>query len=554
MGMVDDWSYVQSVRVLAATGHIVYNGWSAPILGWQLFLGALFAKLFGPSFTAIRASTLLIALLTAFLTQRTLVRTGIHPRNATIGTLAFVLSPLFLPFAFSLMTEVDSVFCIVLCLYACLRALQAQTNRAVLAWLAFAALSNALGGTVRQIVWLGVLVMFPCTVWLLRRRPHVLFTSSLLFVVSLAIVFGSMHWFASQPYSVPEHLFEVSPTIHRVGHLTVQLSSLFLSAALFLLPVLFAFALEIPLRDLRSTVPVACGLVLWIAGIAFLSRYHPGSLGFFLAPFKGNYVSPFGIAHIFPLKGPTPIVLPRALRGLVTVAVILTLSCFLVFLYRRRHRIESVPASSASTISWNRLLFLLGPFILAYLALLLPRGLRGDLFDRYLLPLLPMAIIFLLRLYQDRVQPALPLSSYALVFLFALYAVLGTHDAFALSRAKQSAVDTLRAAGIPDNQIDAGFDHNALTQVQQFGFINDPHIHMPSSGHLLPVDSAFPANCEPDHSPLIPAIAPGYAFSYDPAACGGLSQFASVSYREWLTLRRVPIYIVNTVKTASSPQ
>src|ERR1700722_20094402 len=65
-GMVDDWSYVQSVRVLALTGHIVYNGWAAPILGWQLFLGALFAKLFGPSFTAIRASTLLIALITVF--------------------------------------------------------------------------------------------------------------------------------------------------------------------------------------------------------------------------------------------------------------------------------------------------------------------------------------------------------------------------------------------------------------------------------------------------------------------------------------------------------
>ena len=45
-----------------------------------------------------------------------------------------------------------------------------QTDRSMLAWLAFAALSNALDGNVRQFVWLGVLVMVPCAIWLLRRR------------------------------------------------------------------------------------------------------------------------------------------------------------------------------------------------------------------------------------------------------------------------------------------------------------------------------------------------------------------------------------------------
>ena len=97
VGLTDDWSYVQSARVLAQTGHIVYNGWATAMLGWQLYLGALFVKLFGTSFTAVRASTLLVALITAFLMQRTFVRAGINSRNATIGTLALVLSPLFLP-------------------------------------------------------------------------------------------------------------------------------------------------------------------------------------------------------------------------------------------------------------------------------------------------------------------------------------------------------------------------------------------------------------------------------------------------------------------------
>jgi hypothetical protein len=553
--MVDDWSYVQSVRVLALTGHVVYNGWAAPILGWQLFLGALFAKLFGPSFTAIRASTLLIALITAFIVQRTLVRTGINSRNSTIGTLAFVLSPLFLPFAVSLMTEVDSVFCIILCLYACLRALEAQTNRAVLGWLGFAALSNAVGGTVRQIAWLGVLIMFPCTVWLLRRRPHVLLAGALFYVASVFVVFGSLHWFAHQPYSVPEHLFEGFPTSHRLNHLAVQLLGLFLSGALVLMPVLGVFALKVPIRDLRCTAALACGLLLWFAACVLVSRYQPNSLTFLIAPFKGNYLSIYGLAHIFPLKGPDPLVLSRIPRVFITIAVILTLFGFFIFIFlnARHDRLGQAPAPVSTPISWKKLLILSVPFTLSYLALLLPRGLRGDLFDRYLLPLLPIALILLLRFYQDRIQPSLPLFSYALVLLFALYAVAGTHDAFSMYRAKQAAVNELRAAGIPDNAIDAGFDHNAMTQVQQFGFINDLQIRMPATGHLVQAP-VFPADCEPDHRLLTPAIVPGYALSYNSTACGGLSHFTPVSYHEWLAFRSVPIYIVmvDTVKTVST--
>lgn len=548
MGMVDDWSYVQSVRVLNLTGHIVYNGWAAPVLGWQLFLGALFARLFGPSFTAIRASTLVIAIITAFLTQRTLVRAGISSRNATIGTLAFVLSPLFLPFAVTLMTEVDSLFCIILCIYACLRALEAQTNRAVLAWLGFAALSNAVGGTVRQIVWLGFLVMFPCAVWLLRRRPHVLLAGALLYLASVSIVFGTLHWFAQQPYSVPEHLFEGFPNIHQLDHLALQLLSVFLSGVLFLLPVLIAFAVEIPIRDLRFTARLAGGLLLWFAACVLLHRYHPNSLGLLIAPFKGNYVTAFGLAHIFPLKGLDSVVLSRAPRVFITLTVLLTLFCFFIFLNTRRYRPGQAAAPLSGTISWNRLLILLVPFTLAYLALLLPRGLRADLYDRYFLPLFPIALILLLRLYQDRGQPRLPLFSYALVLLFALYAVAGMHDTFSMYRARQAAIEEIRAAGIPDNAIDGGFDHNAMTQVRQFGFINDTHIHMPATAHFVQAP-VFPADCEPDHHLLTPAIVPGHALSYDPTACGGPSRFAPVFYREWLGFRSVPIYVVDTLKT-----
>jgi hypothetical protein len=62
-----------------------------------------------------------------------------------------MLSPVLLPMVFIFMTDIGGLFCIVLCVYACLRALQAEASRAANVWIAFAARSNALGGTVRQI-------------------------------------------------------------------------------------------------------------------------------------------------------------------------------------------------------------------------------------------------------------------------------------------------------------------------------------------------------------------------------------------------------------------
>lgn len=551
IGITDDWSYVQSARVLAQTGHIVYNGWTSAMLGWQLFLGALFARLFGPSFTAIRASTLLIALITAFLTQRILVRAGVCSRNATIGTLALVLSPIFLPLAVSFMTDVGGLFCVVLCLYSCLRALQAQTDRSVLAWLAFAALSNAVGGTVRQIAWLGVLVMFPCAVWLLRRRPRMLPYGAFLYVVSIVFIIGSLRWFHQQPHSTPpEPLFSGIPSGHQLRLLAVQMSRLFFSGALFLLPVLAAFAAKIRLRDPRIAAPLLSGIVLWFAACVLLGFYYPDLLQMLIAPFSSDCVSPFGLAATFEIQGIPPLVLPLGLRLVITAGVLFVLACFIIFLVNNRRTSTRPPAPLTAAISWNQLLILLVPFTLAYLVLLLPRGILGISFDRYLLPLLPIALILLLRLYEERVQSDLPWFSKALVLLFAFYAVAGTHDAFSKYRAWAAAVDELRAAGVPNTVIDAGFERNAMVQIETSGSIFNL-LNVPSAPDELGPSSFFPANCQPTWPRLTPVIVPGYALSFDPNACGELSRFAPVTYRDWLLARSIPVYIVNTVGPGS---
>ena len=139
-------------------------------------IGAAFIKLFGLSFTTLRMSTLLVAMVLAFLLQRTLVRAGITEFNATLGTLAFVLSPLYLhalgrlhdrhprplrhpSLPLRLPPRPASIY-----------------HPSTIAWLCFAVITNAFFGTSRQLAWLGILVMVPSTLWLLRSRRRVFLT------------------------------------------------------------------------------------------------------------------------------------------------------------------------------------------------------------------------------------------------------------------------------------------------------------------------------------------------------------------------------------------
>jgi hypothetical protein len=445
------------------------------------------------------------------------------------------------------MTDVGGIFVIVLCLYACLRALHANTDRAVLGWLAFAALSNALGGTVRQIAWLGVLAIFPATVWLLRRRPFALPAGILLYLVSVAFIFGALRWFQQQPYSIVEPLIPRQLDSRHLTRLVVEFFGLLFGSVLFLLPILSAFVQALSFRNRKTTDRlIVVGVLCLIVEVALCVLY-PHDISLLLAPYGGNYVTQLGLVDGTAIQGKRPTVLPPIACMLLTAAVLFAITCFAVFL-----RSSDRPAKNVQTpapISWNNLLILLLPFLLGDLALMLPRSLVGNLFDRYLLPLLFVGVILLVRLFQDRVQPRLPLITIALVALFAAYAVAGTHDAFSLFRAKAAAIAEARDAGVPATSIDGGFEHNGMTQIEQFGYMNDARIRVPGMVAVEP-STHFPSNCEPWLAFLTPAIVPGYTLSFDPKACGGLSQFAPAPYHNWLGPNPVNLYIVKTVKAA----
>ena len=196
---------------------------------------------------------------TAFLLERVCRRAGLNAWNAALATLLFVLSPLYLPWAYTFMTDISGVLSMVLCLYMCLRAVEAQSENSAIAWIALAALVNALGGTARQVAWLGVLVMVPCTLWLLRKNRRVLLAGSIAWIAGVAIVAAAVHWFARQPYCIPQ------PIPHRITlDLLKNLARAFLGVAgivlLYSMPVLLFFAA--PLRTWKRWAVAAASILL----------------------------------------------------------------------------------------------------------------------------------------------------------------------------------------------------------------------------------------------------------------------------------------------------
>jgi hypothetical protein len=128
----------------------------------------LFIKWFGFSFTAPRLAVFVISLVATYLLHHVATQFGLTAWNATLATLTIILSPAWLMMELNFMSDAPGLFCIVLCIYACQRALLTRSDRSALGWLWFAGMSNIADGTVRQTAWLGILLLVPVTAWLIR--------------------------------------------------------------------------------------------------------------------------------------------------------------------------------------------------------------------------------------------------------------------------------------------------------------------------------------------------------------------------------------------------
>jgi len=531
MGLCDDGPYILIAQTLANTGRVIYNGWPAAMLGWQLYLGAAFIKLFGFSFTTVRSSTLLVAIVMAFVLQRTLVRASITERNATVGTLVIVLSPLSLLLSVSFMSDIFGLFAIVICLYCCLRALSALTTQRTLLWIYFAVISNTIFGTSRQVAWLGVFALVPATLWLLRSQRRVLLLGTLVNLAGGLCVFVCLRWFARQPYIQPEHL--LPPQYLPASTIFINIVHAYLETSFLLLPVITVFAAGI-WRD-RRTLSIAAFVSLCYIALSIQRGFIP-----MLQPPMGDWVTVFGTVHEVGINGEPTILLRTWVRVLITIASLGGLLGLAVsFIRARRHP----PIAAHAKLSWRQMDVLLGSLIVAYTVLLIPRAATVGLSDRYVLELAVPASFFLLRYYQENFHSRLPRASVLLLVIGALYGILTTRNTFALYRARVAIADELGANGIPDTSVDNGWEYNFNVELQHAPSLNDYRIATPANAYV-PTPPLPDGLCNLIWHDDTPHINPHYAISFDPNACYGPAPFAPVGYSRWPFQTPGTLYVV----------
>jgi hypothetical protein len=538
IGICDDGPYILVAQKLAITGHVAYNGWSAAMLLWQLYLGAAFIKLFGFSFTIVRMSTLLVAVVLAFFLQRTLVRASISERNATIGTLALVLSPLYLMLSVTFMSDIHGLFGIVLCLYGCLRALQAASTRAAIFWLCFAVATSGVCGTSRQLAWLGVLVMVPSTLWLLRARRDVLLGGMAATLAGFLFILSCLLWLKRQPYILPEHF--LSSTTRGV-YLVHQFIHFFLDVPFLLLPVTAVFLPEIR-KSRRLVIAAVVAMTLGYTLLVIRQGYLHQAL--LLEPTIGDWITVAG--GYGPVQGYSPIFLHLGVRILLTAASLGGLLGVIALLVRSD---EVSPVKISTGISWRELGVLLVPFSIVYMLLLISRAITiasltdSVVLDRYALGLLVVALVCLVRYYQERVQLELPFVVILLVGITAIYGIAVTHNMFSFYRARMAIAAELRDAGVPDTAIDSGWEYNMLVELKYAAYINDSEIENPA-GAYIPTPPPPAGVCPTFWNDRTPHIKAVYGISYDPNECYGPAPFAPVHYSRWLARTPGALYVV----------
>lgn len=130
----DDWAYAMAAKTLAETGRLVLSDWGSATQLAHVALGALWAKLFGFSFGALRVLNLLVAAAGIFVFVRLLGSFGAGRFERLAAGLTLALSPLYLPLAASFMTDAHYFFWMTAAVYFYAKRLRDPADGRALLW------------------------------------------------------------------------------------------------------------------------------------------------------------------------------------------------------------------------------------------------------------------------------------------------------------------------------------------------------------------------------------------------------------------------------------
>lgn len=438
--LLDDWCYAVSVEELLKGLPFRVSAWSSTFPPVQILWGTSFARIGGFSFTALRLSTLALWLAGTLGAYGMLRGFGLRPMTAFAGALATFLHPVSFVLAFSFMSDVGFVAFSLLSLWALTAGLRDADERTMLFGLALA----IVGYFVRPVAialpaafFLGALLLDQPS---LRLRA-VLYAAAaivLMAVVSTALARlvpwageGGVHYRVRQL----GYLLMVPPAVYAEAAL-----SMLAHVGLAIVPLLVAFGPAPGRRAAWTTLAL-------VAAALVVSHFADASVSAVKTAHTATFEE-LGAAR--PLLQGAP---GRSAVGgaLALVATGVGLGAAAVLLDRLAAAVR--PGGWLRRPEWA----CVAGFGLASLGLCF---VLWFFYDRYYLPVVIAAMLLAVA------DAALPVASWrrpagaALLAFLALVDVTGTRDMLAYARAVSATAAALRAAGVSDVELDAGYAEN----------------------------------------------------------------------------------------------
>jgi 4-amino-4-deoxy-L-arabinose transferase-like glycosyltransferase len=453
----DDWAYASAVRALVEQGEIRLSGWTATNLITQLLWGSLFCLPFGFSFTALRISTLVLAMLGIVSTYALLREAHAKPGTALIGALVLAFGPIYFALSFTFMTDVPFTAVATASSWLLLRGLRRGGRAAIVAGLAL-----AMAAVLIRQIGLAIPIAFALAYLAKRRLGFWRLIEAAIPVLAGAAVQtayqGWLRWldrvpakFGDQITTLRTQLSSPWPTI--AGDCAKIIFCTLLYTGLLLSPFLI-IAHSADLRSRQRNPYLYCGGVGAMAALATIILKIHGSL----MPLHGNVLTKGGVDWY---QAPAP----SWFWLLVTFFSCLGAIMLVAGPIRGGFALLAPTRSGFEAREPFVLAFALAAIATTFSPLpLLGLGPHG-FYDRYLIVFLPWLMLLFVTMYppgpSHRRDKVAPVTGTAALVAMAAFSIAATHDYIAVSRAHWAALnDVMRRYHVGPERIDGGFEFN----------------------------------------------------------------------------------------------
>jgi hypothetical protein len=450
----DDWAYASAVRAMVEHGELRLSGWTATNLIAQVFWGALFCLPFGFSFTALRFSTLLLAMFGVLATYALLREARAKPGTALIGALTLAFSPIYFALSFTFMTDVPFTAVSTVSSWLLLRGLRRQARIEVIAGLGFAMTAIL----IRQI-GLAIPIAFALA-YVAKRGLGVrhLFEAIIPIITGFAVQFtyhGELRLLGRVPATFGS----------QIDTLLAQLALPFTkitsdAAAIIFYAIIYTGFLLLPFLLLERAADFTSRSRFRYFGEAGAALLLTTILTAFrkLMPLHGNVLTKAGIGwDLAPMPATLRLVLTLfACSGAVMLVTGLIRVCQSLLPRTRSEPVSPEPQLKAFALAAIVTAFAPLPFL----------GLSSHgFYDRYLIVFMPWLLLLFTTINPTRrsygQNRAVLVGGLAALVAIAVFSIAVTHDYLAFHRTRWVALhDTMRRYAVGPDRIDGGFEFN----------------------------------------------------------------------------------------------